>query len=73
MFLPQDSSGKITSYSSGGVRLNLQNLIVGNVSAGINITGWDGAAATNAEWGNLLAMSQVVYNSVKDNEKKVTA
>ena len=70
MFLPQDNSGNTTSYNSGGVRLNLQNLIVGNPSSGINITGWDGAAATNAEWGNMLALSQVVYNSA--NATKVT-
>lgn len=61
MFLPQDSSGKITSYSSGGVRLNLQNLIVGNVSAGINITGWDGAAATNAEWGEFVGRCRRLF------------
>ena len=70
MFLPQDNTGNTTSYTSGGVRLNLQNLIAGNPAAGINITGWNGSVATNAEWGNMLAMSQVVYNSA--NEKKVT-
>ena len=73
VFLPQDSSGNSTSYKSGGVRLNLQNLIVeGSPTRGINITGWNGAAATTASWGNMLAMSQVVFNSSTGNKDKVT-
>lgn len=63
-----ESSGR-TSF--GGVRLNLQNLIAGNTAAGINITGWNGAVATNAEWGNMYAMSQGIYNAA--NEGKATA
>ena len=73
VFLPQDGNGNTTSYKSGGVRLNLQNLIVeGTPARGINITGWNGAAATPASWGNMLAMSQVVFNSSTGNKDKVT-
>lgn len=36
---------------------------------GINITSWDGQTATEATWGNMLAISQYTYN---ENNKTTT-
>lgn len=67
MYLPQDSSGSIPSMTSGGVRLNLQNLVVSNTTQnGINITGWNGATTTEAQWVNMHAVSQSIYNAAND-------
>lgn len=53
--------------SSGGVRLNLQNLIVNNdVSSGINITSWQNSLNPQARWVNLHAVFQGIYNRAKD-------
>lgn len=59
-----DPEGAITKGVSGGVRLNLQNLIVSNTTAlGINITGWEGAASKDAEWLNMHAAAQAIYDA----------
>ena len=69
MYLPQDNQGNVSNLSSGGIRLNLQNLISGNTTAsGINITGWDGAVSKDAEWLNMHAVAQSIY----DTANKVT-
>lgn len=71
LYLPQDSSGNTATFTSGGVRMNLQNLIVDkSTTRGINVTGWDGQAASQAQWGNMLAISQAIYNSA--NKTKAT-
>ena len=70
-FLPQTSDGTAPAFNSGGVRMNLQNLIVDQSTArGINITGWDGQYTTEAQWGNLHAISQSIFNSA--NKDKAT-
>lgn len=64
MYLPQDDKGNVPSLSSGGVRLNLQNLISSNTTAsGINITGWNGAVSKDAEWLNMHAAAQAIYET----------
>ncbi|OTG79820.1 hypothetical protein [Acinetobacter sp. ANC 4648] len=69
MFLPQTGSGDVPSFTSGGVRMNLQNLIVDKSTAhGINITGWNGQYATEAQWGNLQAISQSIFNSANKDK-----
>lgn len=63
VYLPQNSEGNTSSFRSGGVRVNLQNLLVNpSVSKGINITGWVGDKATSAEWVNMHAVFQSVFN-----------
>lgn len=63
IYEPQQTNGTIPAAVSGGVRLNLQNLIVSNTtSLGINISGF-GASASAAEWVNMHAVSQRIYNS----------
>lgn len=63
IYAPQQSNGQIPASSSGGVRLNLQNLIVSNTtSLGINISGF-GTTSSDAEWVNMYAVSQNIYNS----------
>ncbi|EZQ01771.1 hypothetical protein [Acinetobacter sp. Ver3] len=63
-----DSNSELVS--SGGVRLNLQNLIVNNdIRAGINITSWDTKGSTAAaEWVNTHATYQHTYNSIPENK-----
>ncbi|WP_445116397.1 putative pilus system protein FilF [Acinetobacter sp. WZC-1] len=57
----------------GGVRLNLQNLIVDpSTSRGINITGWSGDTSVVAEWTNMHAAYQFSYNTNPDNAAKVS-
>ncbi|OTG62922.1 putative pilus system protein FilF [Acinetobacter silvestris] len=69
MFLPQTGSGEVPSFTSGGVRMNLQNLIVDKSTAhGINITGWNGQFATEAEWGNMQAISQSIFNTANKDK-----
>ncbi len=69
LYLPQDSTGNTVSFTSGGVRMNLQNLIVDkSTTRGINVTGWDGQAASQAQWVNMLAVSQKVFNVAKGNK-----
>ncbi|TCM60234.1 hypothetical protein EC844_13520 [Acinetobacter calcoaceticus] len=66
--LPSEG-GAATSTVAGGVRINLQNLIVSqSTEYGINITGWEGAYATPARWVNMKGVMQEVFNSQnKDN------
>ena len=69
MYLPQSTTGEINALSSGGVRLNLQNLVVNNSTQnGINITSWTGEAANSANWLNMHAVAQSIYEAAnKDN------
>ena len=73
VYLPQSNTTttETTSFTSAGVRMNLQNLIVGqSTSRGINVTGWNGQVTSQAQWGNMLAISQAIYNSA--NKTKAT-
>ncbi|QIO09671.1 putative pilus system protein FilF [Acinetobacter lanii] len=69
MYLPQAPNGEIYASSSGGVRLNLQNLVVNNSTQnGINISSWSGDAANSANWINMHAVAQTIYEAAnKDN------
>lgn len=74
MYLPQNIDGTIYASSSGGVRLNLQNLVVNNTTQnGINITSWSGEAANSAKWINMHAVAQTIYESANKNNSNVTA
>ena len=56
------NTGSIEQFMTG-IRINVQNLVIAkDPSKGINITSWDGQAATEAKWGNMLAFSQDTYN-----------
>lgn len=69
----QNKKQETIGFNSGGVRINLQNLLVNaDVSRGIAIRGWDEYGPTEAKWGNMLAAMQKVYNSNKDNATKIT-
>lgn len=69
VFISNTVAGEAGGYVAGGVRLNLQNLIVDkNASRGINITGWNAKGATSAEWSNMLAVMQVVYNTANPDK-----
>ncbi|WP_353173617.1 putative pilus system protein FilF [Acinetobacter rudis] len=58
-------------FTSGGLRINLQNLLVNpDVSRGINIHGWGQNGSTEATWGNMYATMQLVYNN--NNKDQVT-
>lgn len=69
MYLPQAPNGEIYASSSSGVRLNLQNLVVNNSTQnGINISSWSGDAANSANWINMHAVAQTIYEAAnKDN------
>ena len=70
IYSPINPTDGIPQYTPSGVRINVQNLVVGkDPSKGINITSWDGQAATEATWGNMLAISQYTYN---ENNKTTT-
>lgn len=67
------NGGTAQFYESGGVRINLHNMISGqDASQGINITGWNSSGATPAQWGNMLAIMQHVYNENNKDKKNVT-
>ena len=69
VFISNTVAGEAGGYVAGGVRLNLQNLIVDrNTTRGINITGWNAGGATAAEWSNMLAVMQVVYNTANPDK-----
>lgn len=71
--LPNTVTGQ-TSFSSDGVRINLQRLLTDkNTQQGVNITGWVGERAKNAEWANMYAAYQKLYNSNSNNAGKITS
>lgn len=71
VYLPSNTQGTTSSYRSGGIRMNLQNLLVNpSVEKGINITGWVDNKATVAEWVNMHAVFQSIFNNT--NVAKVT-
>lgn len=61
--LPQQGNNVSTLFS-GGVRLNLQNLIVSNSTAsGINISDFGSTNSTAAQWVNMQSVFQNIYNT----------
>lgn len=70
IYLPGASITDDNTLVPGGVRLNLQNLLVdGTTARGINITGWNGNQAIEAQWANMQAVYQTIYNAA--NKDKV--
>lgn len=56
-------------FTSGGIRINLQNLLVNsNVNRGITIRGWGKYGPIDATWGNMYATMQKVYNDSNPNQ-----
>ncbi|NNP71599.1 hypothetical protein A7P53_03940 [Acinetobacter defluvii] len=71
VYLPGPSISEDNTLSAGGVRLNLQRLLSdGTTERGINITGWNGNKATTAQWANMQAVYQTIYNA--GNKDKIT-
>lgn len=61
--IPQQGNNVSTLFS-GGVRLNLQNLIVSNSTAsGINISDFGSTNSTAAQWVNMQSVFQNIYNT----------
>lgn len=70
VYLPGETVGTDNTLTPGGVRLNLQRLLSDETTErGINITGWNGDQATTAQWANMQAVYQSIYNAA--NEDKV--
>lgn len=66
---PTNSQGSNSSYISGGIRMNVQNLLVNpSVARGINITGWGKGQVTAAEWVNIHSVFQSVFNNANPNK-----
>lgn len=71
VYLPGTSITESNTLSAGGVRLNLQRLLSDETTErGINITGWNGNKATIAQWANMQAVYQSIYNAA--NKDKIT-
>lgn len=67
-FLLGPNGNNPVGFTSGGVRINLQNLLVNpDVSKGINIQSWNATGALPAKWGNMHATMQKVYNANNSN------
>ncbi|MBU3847434.1 MAG: hypothetical protein H9855_10785 [Candidatus Acinetobacter avistercoris] len=61
--IPQQGNNVSTLFS-GGVRLNLQNLIVSNSTAsGINISDFGSTNSIAAQWVNMQSVFQNIYNT----------
>lgn len=61
--IPKDGNN-VSSLFSGGVRMNLQNLIVSNSTAsGINISDFGSTNNTAAQWVNMQSVFQTIYNT----------
>ena len=61
--IPQQGNN-VSALFSGGVRLNLQNLIVSNSTAsGINISDFGSTNSTAAQWVNMQSVFQNIYNT----------
>ncbi|QIO05165.1 putative pilus system protein FilF [Acinetobacter shaoyimingii] len=67
-YTDQVFSNEQVGFASDGVRLNLMNLIVDkNTARGINISGWDNNQTKVAQWGNVYASYQSVFNQENKN------
>ncbi|NHB59379.1 hypothetical protein G9F32_15380 [Acinetobacter sp. 194] len=67
-YTDQVFSNEQVGFASDGVRLNLMNLIVDkNTTRGINISGWDNNQTKVAQWGNVYASYQSVFNQENKN------
>ena len=74
MYLPQTSSCSIYAATSGGVRLNLQNLVVNNSTQnGINISSWTGNDANSATWVNMHAVAQDIYEAANKGNSNIVS
>lgn len=73
VFLPGSSITSTNTKPSGGVRLNLQRLLVNSTTAnGINVTGWDGSAPLTAQWLNIFSNYQSVFNVANKDKASQT-